>query len=152
MADVTIPAYEWEFLMSLKGLTEYNRVTRWHVAWNGNWQLQGSGLVYHTPNFDILTDEQLVKMAAEVVSPMALGHIPYGRAQDYIEEDVTGKIPMVDYPYGDTHADLSPGGPASLVGKICLELARRLRGEISGDRRARAYGGWEAADDPPAQD
>ena len=48
-------------------------------------------------------------------------------------------------------ADLSPAGPASLLGKVALELCRRLEIELDGDDRA-AWRGYMPRDEPQLEE
>lgn len=89
--------------------------------------------------YHIRTDETLAWMLRRAVQPAAYGR----RFVEHGEEDLNGRIAGVDYPPDETGrfhqmADLGPCGPASLVGKVALELARRLEEEILGDQRAEA--------------
>lgn len=52
------------------------------------------------------------------------------------EEDVDGSLYQGDGLPGE--ADISPIGPASLFGKVALELCRRFEKELRGDSTARA--------------
>lgn len=68
------------------------------------------------------------------------GHI-YGSPDEPIMYDRDGK------PHNQPYADLSVVGPASLLGKIALELCRRLEIELDGDDRA-ARRGYMPRDEP----
>ena len=78
-------------------------------------------------------DWLLVKLAKDFIQPG--GYAPFLKVCECdAEEDIEGKT-------GDgsgkarLYPDLAPNGPASVAGKVILELARRLEEEVAGDQR-----------------
>ncbi len=101
--------------------------------------------------FSYLPDDWLVDRIFRCIRP-----IGYGYAYTQVgEEDVEGEVwpgPDADAPTHDPYwtdetgkkhrihnADLSPTGPASLGGKIVLELCWRLALEVRGDSHVKKY-------------
>lgn len=64
---------------------------------------------------------------------MAHAQNPFG--VQYGEEDLEGKVYGVDTGEEPEYINVSPIGGASIIGKVALELARRLEAEIEADRR-----------------
>ncbi len=101
--------------------------------------------------FAYLPDDWLVDRIFRCIQPIGYGYV-YTQVG---EEDVEGEVwpgPDADAPALDPywtdatgekhrihHADLSPTGPASLGGKIVLELCRRLALEVRGDNHVKKY-------------
>lgn len=87
-------------------------------------------------------DEDIPAFLRAHVSPMAYGN----RWAAVGEEDIEGHIRGPDDPA--ILADISPCGPASLLGKVALEVARRVEEELTWDRWAKERA-WAPMEEPP---
>ncbi len=119
-----------------------------------------------------LSDRQVIRELDKLIKPVAFGAL----VPKIGEENVDGEVwpgPDEDVPGYDLgkptsywtdengvqhkagHADISLVGPASLGGKIVLELLRRLRVELAKDDHAQRYATQEQLDQrvlqPPAE-
>lgn len=105
-------------------------------------------------------EQYLIKATRRAVASKAYGFNQFGRCE-LGEQSINGHVygsPEEPAKYdhdgnlerGDM-ADLSPAGPASLMGKIALELCRRLEIELNGDDRA-ARRSYMPRDDPRLED
>lgn len=86
-------------------------------------------------------DSYLIESIARLVQP---AYLPDLRAQIY-EEDINGQV--YDGVGRPQEADINPIGPASLAGKIALELCRRMAQELAGDGQAARYAPWRPTKD-----
>lgn len=144
MSEITVTMDELSRLIALEAIQEsYNKgyqmkeMKMWAdlerlMGEKGTTSRKWKDRLYAVP------DEILVKLARIEVSSNAYG----GMTAEIGEGDVEGKVPGVDYEKYDAFggdkakpADLSPIGPASYIGKMILELARRLEQEIIEDKR-----------------
>ncbi len=105
-------------------------------------------------------EQYLIKATRRAVSSKAYGFNQFGRCE-IGEQSINGHVygsPEEPAKY-DNHgnlkrgdmADLSPAGPASLLGKVALELCRRLEIELDGDDRA-AWRGYMPRDEPQLEE
>lgn len=112
---------------------------------------------------EVWPERYLIKKVREQITPRAYGSGNSIAKCQVGEESINGHVygseeepvrydPFLGKPIDVPWADLGLVGPASLIGKVALELCRRLELELNEDERARMEGSmvWEEKDDPPA--
>lgn len=154
MADVVVSKAELYRLIAMRDMDAYYVDTAIYALLR-NGILEKYGMKYNSSRsgFDAydMPDENILALVPTVVRSYAYNHHP---GQVGVEENVEGDIIAPEF--GNSRvADLSVVGPASILGKIALELARRLREEIRMDRVAERMVPWipeGIPDDPPPED
>lgn len=143
MSEITVTRDELSRLIAIEAIQEsYNKGYQMKEMkmWADLEQLMGEKFLSKKwkDRLYAVSDEVLVKLARIEVSQNAYGQLK----AEIGEEDIEGKVPGVDYEKYDEFGrdkaelvDLNPIGPASYIGKMILELARRLEQEIIEDKR-----------------
>lgn len=157
-----LPAIEYNFLASME---LHNELERQWPEWLASYDA-AQDLSYETGIYQDIARwpvDYLIKQIRRQARQRAGGNNEFAYVQvPGREEDLNGRVYTQEEmapgePGYRRHADQSLIGPASLVGKIALELARRLEVELTGDAMA-ASSSWqpktleEDVHDPPAPD
>jgi len=138
MADITISAEEYAELKTYASIQELSySPARWGTISRASLWL--GGLHDH---LDALPEEALAKEAETYVDcgTFCTGRILAGAGEETVGGAIQspppeGWTPERPWPYWRREwAELGPIGPASLSGKLIVELARRLNWEVGTDR------------------
>lgn len=132
---------EFSFLVAIKNMNELDFYQPQVVA-EAHAEDEIGYHRYHRQGLSVWPERYLIKAIRKAVGTKAYGGWPYGNCE-LGEQSISGHVyGSPEDPAKYDHqgnlipgemADLSPAGPASLLGKIALELCRRLEIELDGD-------------------